>query len=673
MTPRSMTLRLAVATLCVSATFCLPAAAAAGIAPGDDFFGYANSDWVAATAIPADSASWSVRAQMRQDALKTLVGMYQDAAKGAPGTSAAAKRVGDFYVSQLNADAIEAQGLAPIKPLLDRIAAIGSTKALSHYLGSTLRTDVDPVNFGNFDTENLFGLWVAPGLHDPRRHTAYLLQGGLGLLSPQQYLAADPASAALRDAYRRHMVDLMSKAGIADADAKAALVLDLEIGIARTHAGANDSLDLSKSGTLWRRADFGAKAQGMDWDAYFAGAGLARQNTLGAWQPDAIKGISALVASTPLETWKAYLSFHAINTNARFLNKNLADAYFAFYDPIFIGPGQHRAMWEHAINQTINAMPGAGQMYVERHFSSKARMRTREIVHNIVAAFDHRIEQLAWMTPATRAQARAKLKAMVIGIGAPDSIGGSEGLVVRRDDPAGNMQRASLFSYRRQLAKLERPVERREWIANAELFGINAMPLQNAMTIPATELQAPFFDADGPDAENYAAIGVRIARFMAQAFDDKGSRFDAEGRVRNWWSKADQQQFEQAAAAMVAQYSGYAPLPDVKLNGQVSLTDNIADQAGLLAAYDAFQMARAARHDQDSDQLAAQRFFTAYARSMRAKSSEQALRGQAKGSPQAPAMYRVAAVRNLDAWYAAFDVVPGQGLYLALAQRVRIW
>ncbi len=676
---RTAVLLLASAAACLASASAsdAPAMQASGMdlqtAPGDDFFRFANGGWVAATAIPADTSSWGVRAQLRDANLAEMARLFAQASQGAPGTTAAARRVGDFYTSQMNAAAIEAKGLAPIRPMLDHIAAIDSRKVLAHYLGTTLRADVDPVNLGGFDSDNLFGLWVAPGLHDPSRHMPYLLQGGLSLRDPGQYLATDPEGIALLDGYRRFIAASLAKAGLADTEAKAAQVLDLETRIARIHADPASSLDLAKSDQLWGRADFAAKAAGMDWDAFFSGAGLARQQRFGAWQPDAIKGLSALVASAPLDAWKSYLSFHAINSNARFLPKALADAYFAFYDPIFIGPGQHRPLWDHAVNQTIAFMPGAGQPFVDHHLSPKARAKAQDIVRNIVAAFDRRIGQLSWMTPATRQQAHAKLASMVIGVGAPDKAVSNAGLLIRADDPSGNMQRTALYNYRHEIAKIGRPVDRKEWILNAEVFGINPMPLQNAMTIPVTELQAPFFDPDGSDADNYAAIGVRVGRFLALAFDSKGSRFDAEGRLRNWWSSADQDQFTKAAQAMVAQYASYAPFPDVKINGARTLNDNVADHAGLLAAYDAFQAVRAARHDTDSDQLAAQRFFTAYARSLRVKSSEEALRGQALGSPQAPAMYRVAAVRNLDAWYAAFDVVPGQSLYLAPGDRVRIW
>jgi putative endopeptidase len=660
---------LAAAVLGACATLCLPLAAAADTPrPGDDFYGYANDAWVASTLLPAGAGVWSVRAQVRENNLAAMAKLYRDAAANVPGTTAAAKRVGDYFVAQLDGAAIEAKGLAPIRPLLGRIAGIADIKSLSHFLGTTLRIDVDPVNFGAYESDNLFGLWVGPALQNPTRHTPYLLQGGIGL--PQSALYQERETV---EAYRRYIASVLEQAGVADPQRKSIQVVELETRIAAAHASRKTSADLSKSGQVWRRADLAARAKGMDWNAFFSGAGMPRQDRFGAWQPDAIKGLSALVAAAPLDAWKAYLSFHAVRQNARFLPKALADAYFAFFDPLILGPGQSRPLWEHAMAQTNTAMPGAGQLFVERHFSPKAKAEAQGIVDHIVAAFDRRIGQLAWMTPGTRKQAREKLRNMVISIGTPQQWIDSTGLEIRADDAFGNEQRAALFNYRYQVAKIGKPVERKEWIPNGELFGINPMPLQNALTIPVTELQAPFFDPDGSDADNYGAIGVRIARFLAQAIDENGSQFDAQGRARNWWSQADRSALAKAAAGLVAQYASYAPFADAKLDGKRTLNDNIAEQAGLLAAYDAFQMARAEKHDPENEQLAARRFFMAYARSMRVKSSVQALRGQVLGSPQAPAPYRVAAVRNLDAWYATFDVAPGQGQYLEPSDRVRIW
>ena len=636
-------------------------ACAAPPAAGDDFYDYINADWEAATVIPAGASSWSERARVRDDSLKQMAGLYAQAAKGERGTSAAARRVGRYYAAQMDRDAIERRGLAPLRPLLARIDALRSRSALSRYLGSQLRNDADPVNFGVTSSLNLFGLWVGPGLQDPSHNMPYLLQGGLSLPGPENY-----ADRQGMDDYRNYVASQLTRAGIADGAARAARVVALEARIAATHASNAVSADLAQAGTQWRRADFKTEAPGMDWDAWFSAAGLPAQQPVGAWQPGAIKGIAALVGSAPLEDWRDYLRFHAIDVHARFLPKAIADAYFAFYDPIYIGPGQHRAYLDHVVTQTNTDMPAAGELFVGETFSPEAKVKAGTIAANIVAAFVGRIEQMTWMSKQAQAEARDKLTAMTVSVGYPDRWRDSTGLPIRADDAFGNVDRVQAFNYRHELAKIGRPVERKAWILGAELFGINVMPLQNAMTIPVTELQPPFFDATASDAANYGAIGVRIARFLALALDQDGSRFDATGRARTWLSKEELTRRQQEAAPLLAQYASYQPLPGLALDGERTLNNNLADLTALQVAHDALQRLA-------PDRNAEREFFSAYARSMRVKTSERALRGQVAGSPLAPAKYRVATVRNLEAWHAAFDVRPGQAWYLAPEARVTLW
>ncbi len=661
------------------AALALPPAGAAGLgaapataaarAAGDDFYDFVNGDLDAGTIIPAGNGSWGVRAQLRDDNLKKMAALYQAASRGGPGVSPAARKVGDYFVAQTDLAAIERKGLAPLRPTLERIAAIADKGALARYLGEATQVDADPVNFATFDSENLFGLAISPGLHDPAHYVPYLVQGGLALPSPEAYRPEDPARAELG----RFIAAMLGEAGIVAADAKADRILALETRIAQVHAPKKVSADLDRVGPPWQRADFKARAAGFDWDAYFDGAGLPAGQTVGAWQPEAIAGIAALVAATPLDVWKDYLAFHAINADARFLPRALADRYYAFYDPIFLGPGQTRPLWEHAVVETNTDMPGAGRLFVAQGFSPAARAKVQDMVGHLVAAFDRRIGQLDWMTAEAKAEARAKLAAMVFGIGHPDRWRDISELEIRADDQLGNVQRVRAFNYRHDLARLGRPVDRGEWIAGGELFGINPMPLQNALTIPVTELQPPLFDPQGSEAANYGALGARIGRFIALAFDKQGSRFDAHGRLRSWWTERDRAQFERAAAPLVAQFSAYRPFPDQAVDGRRTLENNSADLAGLLAAHDAFRSARAAHPDGTSDPEAERRFFTAYAQSMRLKSDEPTLHGQLAGSPVAPARYRVATVRNLAAWQAAFELTPAQALYLAPAGQVALW
>lgn len=651
----------------------LPAAARQGAspAPGDDFYGFANGVWEAGAVIPPGAGSLNERVQLRTANLENMLALHRRAAQGGPGISAADWKVGTYTAAQLDLAAIEARGMAPARPMLSAIAAIASRRDLARYLGASLRADTDPVNFSAFEAENVFGLWIGPDLAGSGRSMAYLLQGGVGLPSAQSYLSAEPQDQHLRAQYADYIGALLAEAGFPDSTAKAARIVALEARIAATHADAAESADLAKASARWRRGGFKAHAPGLDWDAFFDAAGLRAAHAVGAWQPKAIRGIAALAASEPLAVWRDYLAFHALNVNARFLPKAVSDRYFAFYDPIFIGPGQHRPYWDHVVTQTNTDMPGAGRLFARRYLTAAGKARMKTMLGHIVTAFDAKLARLAWMSPAARAQARAKLRRMTISAGAPERWPDTSALDIRPGDAFGNVQRTQLFNYRRQLAKIGRPVERGEWIPGGELFGINPMPAQNALTIPVTEMQPPYFDPQASDADNYGRIGVRIARFIGQAFGPEGSRFDAGGKARAWWSGADTAGYERAAGPLAAQFSAYQPLPGLALDGKRTLAANAADLVALQVAYDAFRLARAG---QDADARAADReFFLAYAAGLRVKSSDKALRGQAAGSPVAPARYRVATVRNLDPWYQAFDVGPGHQLYLPPQERVRLW
>jgi len=626
----------------------LPSALAGAPAAGDDFWQFANGDWARTVQIPAGNANWGVRAQLRYDNSRKMVALYEAAAAGKTG-GAVAKKVGDYYMAQMDQAGLDAKGNAPLQPLLDRIAALDSKTALARHLGATLRIDADPVNFGFYDSQFLFGLWVGPGLHDTSHYQPYMLQGGLVLASPDSYLAEDAAAQAERARYRQYIVGMLAQAGIADAPRRADSIIALETRIAKVHAAPQDSADLAKAGTVWRRAEFRTRAPGLDWDGYFKAAGLSSQKYFGVWQPAAIAGIAAVVDATPMDAWRDYLAFHAINDHARFLPKAYSDRYFAFFDPIFLGPGQFRPLWEHALNQTNTDMPAAGQLFAENHFSPQARAKAGQLVANVVAAFGRHLEQLEWMSPASKKEALAKLNNLRIEIAYPDRWQDLSTLEIKADDALGNMERVHAFNYRTEIAKLGRPVDRSAWIRGGELFGTNAMPLQNALTIPVTELQAPLFNPDGPDAANYAMLGARVGRFLALLLDNDGGRFDALGRVRNWWSVADRENYKKASAALAAQ------LPAANQSGK-PLNNNIADLAGLLVAYDAWQATGKSSKEEQ------QRFFIAYAESQRSADLKQ----------PAP-VYRAALVRNINGWYAAFDVMPEQALYLAPTARVKVW
>jgi endothelin-converting enzyme/putative endopeptidase len=664
--------RLALSALCTLGATLLAAAplrAEPTVKPGDDFFEYVNGEWLNGVEIPADRSGWGVGAALVEDTNQRIVKLIEELSARAP--TPEAKKLADYYASFMDQAGIEAKGLAPLRPLLQDIAAIRDKAQLTRALGATLRADVDPLNSTNFFTENLFGLWIAQGLTDPAHYTPYLLQGGLGMPDRAYYLDQTAAMTQQRAKYLAHIAATFRLAGIADADARAARVFALEHKIAESHANREDSADVLKANNNWRAADFARKAPGMDWKTFFASAGLGGQRTFIVWHPGAIAGAAKLVASTPLETWKDFLAFHSINHAYSALPKALADEHFDFYGRTLNGTPQQPARWKLSLSAVDDAMPDAlGKIYVAKYFPPESKQRVQQMVSGIVDAFHRRIDQLDWMAPATKKEAHAKLKTLYVGIGYPEKWVGYDKLDVVPGDALGNLLRAEQFHLRQQLAKLGTPVDRTEWAMPAQLVNAVNMPTQNAINFPAAILQPPYFDPEASDAMNYGGIGATIGHEISHSFDDQGAQFDSNGRLRDWWTAADSQHFKQASAALAAQYSAYKPFPDLAINGQQTLSENLADLAGLAASYDAYQATLVNKRMMAG---ADKQFFIGYALSWREKSREAALRRAILTDGHAPDKWRTATVRNMDAWYEAFDVQPGQKLYLAPKDRVRVW
>lgn len=645
-------------------------APAAAVLPGDDFYTYVNGDWMRSTAIPDDRSSWGSFAILANDTNGRIIALVEGL-DTAPRQDAAVRQVSDFYRSWMDEAAIEAKGWAPIKPLLKKIDAVQDRAGLARALGESLRADVDPLNSTNFYTENLFGLWVAQDLNDTTRNVAYLLQGGLGLPDRAFYQGASARMQGLRTGYQQHIAAMLTLAGYRDAPARAARVFALEQQIAASHASREDSADVAKGNNSWRAADFASKAPGLNWKAFFQAAGLGAQQDFIVWHPTAITGSAALVASVPLDTWKDFLAFHAINHFSTTLPRAAADQRFAFYGQTLSGTPQQLARNKRALAATNAALSDAvGKLYVDRYFPPESKARVQDMVVNIVAAFSRRIEQLDWMAPQTKAQAQEKLKTLYVGVGYPERWDSYTGLRVVRGDALGNVQRAEQFHYQQELAKLRLPPDRKAWAMPAQLVNAVNLPLQNALNFPAAILQPPFFDPQASDAANYGGIGATIGHEISHSFDDQGAQFDAQGKLRDWWTPADLAHFQAASKQLVAQFSAYQPFPDLAVNGQLTLSENLADLAGVAAAHDAFSLSQQGKVVQaDADRA----FFTGYGISWRSKAREAAARQQILTDGHAPAQYRAATVRNIDAWYPAFDVQPGQQLYLAPAQRVRVW
>jgi putative endopeptidase len=642
------------------------------VKPGDDFFRFANGSWLRTAEIPPDRSSLGIFQGIASEVARRNSELIMDAAKMKTPES---KMVGDYYAAYMDEAAIEANGLEPIKGELTEIANIKDKARLAGFFGSQLRADVDPLNATNFFTDRLFGLFVSADLNDSTRNVPYLLQGGLGLPDRDYYLGTDERSMALQTAYRAHIAADLKLANVADSDAKAARIYELERKIAETHATREESADVAKANNPWKIGDFPSVAPGMDWDQYFRQSHLGAQPMVIAWHPAAIKGISALVASQPLDVWKDYLTFHSIDRWAGLLPKAFADENFNFRGKQLSGVRQASPRALRAVNSTSGALGDiVGKMYSEKYFPAKAKAEIQSLVKNIIAAFRLRIDKLDWMSPETRAKAKAKVDTLYVGVGYPDKWQSYTRLKISPVDALGNARRVSEFNYRNALEKLRQPVDKGEWWMTAQTVNAVNLPLQNALNFPAAILNPPFFDMDADPVANYGSIGSVIGHEISHSFDATGALFDAQGKLQNWWTPQDFQHFQQASAMLAAQYDAYEPLPGLHLHGKQTLDENIADLAGLAAAYDGYRAAYGGKEAPTRDGLTGdQRFFLAYAQAHRGKMRPETMRAIVMSDGHSPDEFRADTVRNNDAWYKAFNVQPGEKLYLAPDARVKVW
>jgi putative endopeptidase len=645
------------------------------VKPGDDFYQYANGDWIKRTEIPPDRAEVDVFSKLADLSNQRTADLIEEIAKSNRAAGSGTRKVADLFNSYMDEAAIEAKGLGPLRPHLEAIAAIHDKQELARALGETLRADVDALNNTNFHTSNLFGLWVAPGFNDSEHYKAYLMQGGLQLPDREYYLGDSERARDLRARYGTHISAILKLAGFTDTDARTTRILELEHAIAQTHRTLADNEDIHKANNTWSQADFAAKAPGLDWTEYFRGAGIDQVDSFIVWQPEAFTGESALMASTPLDTWKDWLAFHLIEAYAGVLPKALADERFAFFGKVLSGTTQQRPRWQRGVFMVDGLLGDAvGQVYAQRYFSPEAKAQAQAMVANLIAAFRKRIEALSWMDPATKSEAQAKLSTLYVGIGYPETWHDYSSFEVKADDIFGNLWRGRLSDYRREVARLAKPVDRKEWSMTPQTVNAVNLPLQNALNFPAAILQPPFFDPLAPAAANYGAIGTVIGHEISHTFDTEGSAFDSKGRVRNWWTPTDLKHFEAATAQLAAQYDTYKPFPDMSVNGKQTLSENIADVAGISAAYDGYRASLSGKTASAQDGLSGdQQFFIAFGQNWGSKTRDAALRQQVMTDPHAPGEYRAATVRNIDAWYSAFNVQPGEKLHLAPPDRVRIW
>jgi putative endopeptidase len=632
------------------------------IAPGDDFFRHVNGAWIDRTEIPADKSSFGSfdyvydRAEQQVRAIIEESAASKEAAAGS-----IEKKIGDYYAAFMDEAGVEAKGAAPLKPSLDAIANAADKKALATLFGTPGYPS--PVDYYvNVDSKN------------SARYLLNISQGGLGLPNRDYYLEPKFANEAAQ--YQVYLEKLFTLAGYGDAKARAARAVGLERAIARVHWPLQDQRDALKTYNLVESTALDATAPGLDWTAFLAAAGAGGVGQVSLNEKTALQRIAALYATRPLEEWKDWALAQRISDSARFLSKAFVDARFDFYGKVINGQPQNRERWKRGVGAVEDAMGEAiGQVYVKRHFPEDSKTKMDVLVKNLLAAMKPRIEALDWMSAETKAKALEKLSTFGTKIGYPSKWRDYAGLDVRAGDLLGNVDRTGAFNNAYEMTKLKGPVDKDEWLMTPQTVNAYYWPEKNEIVFPAAILQPPFFDPAADPAVNYGAIGAVIGHEISHGFDDQGRLYDARGLLQTWWQPGDDKSFNERAKKVSDLYSTFEPIPGFKIVGKQTLGEDIADLAGVLIALDAYRISLNGAPAPVLDGLSGeQRFFFAYAQAWREKVREEALKNQITSDVHSPAEFRVnGALRNVDAWYAAFAVTEGQKMFVAPDARARIW
>jgi endothelin-converting enzyme/putative endopeptidase len=635
----------------------------AGVKPGDDFWAYANGAWDARTQIPADKGSAGVGNLLADEAEANIRKILDDMAANPAKYGPSGKQVGDFYASWMDSAAIEAKGTAPLKPYLARIDAVKTSADLQRLFATV--GYASPVGFG-----------IIPSLSDPTRYTGYVGQGGLGM--PRDYYVLEGAKYdGYRAAYRAYIQRILELSGVASASARADAIFALETNMAKDQWPPEKERDIAALNDPEDIAGLEAKAPEFDWALMLATAGIDRAPKVLMADNTALTAMGRILVATPLATWKDYLAFHFVSDHAEYLPKRFDDAHFGFYSTTLAGVQAQRARWKRGVALTNAALGEAvGALYVAKYFPPASEKQMAELIENLRTAYHDRIAASAWMDDATRAAALKKLAAFEPRIGHPVKYIDYSTFAVDRGDLLGNAMRSGEFQHRLDLERFPKPVDRTLWDMTPQTVNAYYNPLANQITFPAAILQPPFFDPNADAAVNYGAIGAIIGHEMGHGFDDQGSQFGPTGIFENWWTDAAKKAFTERTAALGAQYDAYEPLPGTHVNGKLTMGENIGDLGGIEAAYAAFQKYQA-RHGKAPviDGLTGdQRFFLAYAQAWQSKRRDDLTRQLLLTDPHSPSQFRTnGVVRNVDAWYTAFDVRPGDKLYLPPEKRVHIW
>ncbi|MGL5947775.1 MAG: M13 family metallopeptidase [Aeromonas sp.] len=635
--------------------------------PGEDFFRYVNGHWLERSAIPDDRATHGAFHELRDKSLSDVKALVEalpsDAAAGS-----SAQQISDLYRSVLNSAARERQGVSALSAELAAIKAIDSKPALMRAFARANQVG------GNAP----FGFWIGADAKAPDTYAVYLYQSGLGLPDRDYYLKQDPEARALRADYQAHIKAMLTNSGqpAAQSAAQAKRILALESALAAIHWDKVALRDRDKTYNKQTQTELNTLAPALAWDSYLTAAGLAGQPTLIVGQPSYLGALNQLLQTTPLADWRAYLTWQLLSDFAPYLDSATDAQHFAFYGTRLSGTPKQRAPWQRAVG-VLNAQLGepVGQLYVARYFPPVAKARMEALVENLRAAYSQSIDELDWMSAATKVAAKEKLAKFRPKIGYPSQWKSYAGVRIAPNDLAGNLLRLRAHDAAEQLARLGTPVDKNEWHMPPQTVNAYYNPSNNEIVFPAAILQPPFFDLTADDAVNYGAIGGVIGHEMGHGFDDQGAKSDGDGRLRNWWSAADLTEFKARTEQLIAQYNRFSPLPEQFVNGQFTLGENIGDLGGLAIAHRAYQLSLGGQPAPTLDGFSGeQRFFIGWAQVWRGKSRPEQLQIQLRSDPHSPAQYRVNGVLpNLEAFYHAFNVTPDQALYLPAKARVKIW
>ena len=636
------------------------------VKPGDNFADYVNGTWYKNTKIPADKASYGAFDLLYDQSQKDVKAIIEEAAKSNAADGSDEQKIGDYYASYTNRKDRNEKGLTPIQPEMQAIDAIANYNDLASFFGTANRTGISIP----------FNISVYTDFKDPTKYILITWQGGLGLPEREYYLSTDAKMADIRKKYAAHVEKMLQLAGIENPAESTTKILALETSFATYHMKKEDTRDTQKLYNKYATSDLKTLMPDFNWAAMLTKASIEKEKNIVVTQVDYLKNLNDIIKKTPIDIWKTYLKWGLINRSASLLTTELDNQNFEFYSKTLNGTEKQEEDWKRAVN-TVNAGLGevVGKVYVEKHFSPEAKERMVGMVKNLLKAYAESIKKLDWMSEATKKEALKKVDKFMIKIGYPDKWRDYSTLKIAKNDLYGNSQRAAAFEYQRNLNKLGKPVDRTEWGMTPQTVNAYYNPSLNEIVFPAAILQPPFFDLKADDAVNYGGIGAVIGHEIGHGFDDQGSTFNGDGVLKNWWTPADLAAFKGKTSALIAQYSSFKAFPDLNVNGEFTLGENIGDLGGLSIAIKAYRATLNGKEAPVMDGFTGmQRVFLGWGQVWGEKTREEALRSQIARDPHSPAKFRInGVVRNVPEFYEAFNIKPTDSLYLAPEKRVKIW